>query len=280
MFATKRDSGDSSTTSRRASLDAGIVREFESALSKNEVVVHYQPVFDLRSGAVRSVEALVRRHHPQRGLLAPAEFVPHVERTPLIRALTLHVVAQALDDARCWSRQGDEIGISVNVPYRMIDDAELAEGVLRLLDKSGTSPQTLTLEIVPSGPGAGAELDHTVLDRLTQTGIRLSLDDFGRASSLAALRVLPLAEVKIDAGFARGVGRDGRDDAIVQSLIRLARDLGLETVAEGVETRAAWDALAAMGCGCAQGFYFQSALPAEKLAEWLTHSWPAVALAG
>ena len=108
MFATKRDSGDNSTISRRASLDAGIVREFESALSKNEVVVHYQPVIDLRSGAVRSVEALVRRHHPQRGLLAPAEFVPHVERTPLIRALTLHVVAQALDDARSWSRQGDE----------------------------------------------------------------------------------------------------------------------------------------------------------------------------
>ena len=97
MFATKRDSGDSSEATRRGSLDAGIVREFESALSQNEVIVHYQPVFDLRSGAVRSVEALVRRHHPLRGLLAPAEFVPHVERTPLIRALTLHVVAQALD---------------------------------------------------------------------------------------------------------------------------------------------------------------------------------------
>ena len=116
--------------------------------------------------------------------------------------------------------------------------------------------------------------------RLTQKGIRLSLDDFGRASSLAALRVLPLAEVKIDAGFARGVGRGGRDDAIVRSLISLAHDLGLETVAEGVETRTAWDALAAMGCGSAQGFYFQPALPAEMLAEWLLHSWPAVALAG
>ena len=92
--------------------------------------------------------------------------------------------------------------------------------------------------------------------------------------------MLPLAEVKIDAGFVRGVGRDGPDDAIVQNLIRLAHDLGLETVAEGVETRAAWDALAAMGCDRAQGFYVQPALPAEKLAEWLAHSWPAVALAG
>ena len=116
-----------------ASLDAGIVREFESALAQNEVVVHYQPVLDLRSGAVRGVEALVRRNHPQRGLLAPAEFVPHVERTPLIRALTLHVVAEALARRRAaGSRHVGEIGISVNVPYRTIDDAELAEGILAL----------------------------------------------------------------------------------------------------------------------------------------------------
>ncbi len=279
MFATKRDAEDSSAGSRRSPLDAGIVREFESALSRNEVVVHYQPVFDLRSGAVRSVEALVRRQHPQRGLLAPAEFVPHVERTPVIRALTLHVVAQALSDARRWSRPNGEIGISVNVPYRMIDDAELADGLLGLLEATGTSPRVLTLEIAPSGLGAGAELDRSVLERLTREGVRLSLDDFGRASSLAALRVLPLAEAKIDAGFAHGVGLGGPDDVIVRNLICLARDLGLGTVAVGVETRSAWDALAAMGCDCAQGFYVQPAVPAETLAEWLERSRPAVALA-
>ncbi len=96
MFATKRDAGDSSAAWRRGSLDAGVVREFEVALSQDEIVVHYQPILHLGSGAVRGVEALVRRRHPQRGLLAPAEFVPHVERTPLIRALTLHVLAEAL----------------------------------------------------------------------------------------------------------------------------------------------------------------------------------------
>ena len=280
MFATKRDAGDSSATLRRGSLDAGIVREFESALMRDEIVVHYQPILDLQNGLVKSVEALVRRHHPQRGLLAPAEFVPHVERTPLIRALTLHVVADALGNVHRWNRHVGEIGVSVNVPYRTIDDAELVDGILGLLETTGIRPNLLTLEVVPSGPGAGAELNQTVLERLTRKGVRLSLDDFGRASSLAALRVLPLAELKIDSGFVHGLGKTGADDAIVRNLISLARDLDLETVAEGVETRAVWDALAAMGCNRAQGFYVQPALPADRLAEWLAHSWPAVALAG
>lgn len=280
MFATKRDSTDSSAVSRRGSLDAGIVRELEAALAHNEIVVHYQPILDLGSGAVRSVEALVRRRHPQRGLVAPVEFLPHVERTPLIRALTLHVIDEALGAARSWSRHAGELGVSVNVPYRTIDDAALADGILGLLEATGSRPGLLTLEVIPSGPGAGAELDRQVLERLTQTGIRLSIDDFGRASSLASLRVLPLAEVKIDAGFVRGLGDGGTDDTIVSNLIRLAHDLGLETVAEGVETRAAWDMLTSMGCDHAQGFYIQAALPADKLAEWLTHSRPAVALTG
>lgn len=280
MFATKRDANDRSEATRRGSLDAGIVRDFESALSRDEVVVHYQPILDLRSGEVQGIEALVRRHHPKRGLLAPAEFLSHVERTPLIRELTLHVVKEALGHVRRWSATTGEVGVSVNVPYRTIDDAELADGILGLLATSGVSPRLLTLEVVPSGPGAGATLDQNVLERLTDQGVRLSIDDFGRASSLTALRVLPLSEVKIDAGFVHGLGRGDASDAIVRNLIGLAHDLGLETVAEGVETREAWDALAAMGCGRAQGFYVQPALPADKLTDWLQHSWPAVALAG
>ncbi len=280
MFATKRDSGDSSAPLRRGSLDAGIVREFEIALEQDEVVVHYQPVLDLGSGALRGVEALVRRNHPQRGLLAPMDFVPHVERTPLIRTMTLHVIAEALRDSHAWRNLTGEIGVSVNVPYRTIDDATLADGILGLLAGSGVPPELLTLEVVPAGPGAGAELDRKVLNRLVAAGIRISLDDFGRASSLAALRTLPLEEVKIDAGFVRGLGSGGADDAIVQNLLRLAGDLGLETVAEGVETRASWDALAAMGCDRAQGFYVQPALPAAEFSRWFTHSWPAIALAG
>ena len=104
MFATKRDAGDPSAASRRGTLDAGIVHEFELALERSEVVVHYQPVLDLGSGAVRGVEALVRRNHPDRGLLSPVEFIPHIERTPLIRTLTLHVIAEALRDSHAGTR--------------------------------------------------------------------------------------------------------------------------------------------------------------------------------
>lgn len=280
MFATKRDSGDDAGIARRGSLDAGIVREFEAALEQNEVVVHYQPVIDLRSGSVTGVEALVRRHHPERGLLAPAEFVSHIERTPLIRAMTLHVVAESIAAASRWSVLAGDLRVSVNVPYRSIDDEALAEGIIGLLDSTGFGPNLLTLEVVPSGPGAGAELDREVLERLVRKGVRLSIDDFGRASSLAAMRVLPLSEAKIDGGFVRGLGRGGTDEAIVRNLIGLAHDLQLDTVAEGVETRAAWDAVATMGCDRAQGYYVQQPLPAGELAEWLDSSWPAVARAG
>jgi EAL domain-containing protein (putative c-di-GMP-specific phosphodiesterase class I) len=272
MYATKRETGEA--TPRR--LDGGIVREFELALERREVVVHYQPVIELPGGAVRTVEALVRREHPDRGVLSPAEFVPHVERTPVIRALTLHVVAEALEHAKLWRSRGHELGVSVNVPYRTLDDEELIAGLAGLLESSAMAPQTLTLEVVPSGPGAGAELDHAVLSRLAATGLRLSLDDFGRASSLTALRQLPLDEVKIDAYFVHAVERHLADAAVVRALVDLAHALDLVVVAEGVESRETWDALCKMGCDYAQGFYIAPPAPADELTEWLEHSWPAV----
>ena len=162
----------------------------------------------------------------------------------------------------------------------MIDDADLVDGILGLLETTGTEPDALTLEVVPSGPGAGAELDRKMVERLTKRGVRLSLDDFGRASSLAALRMLQLSEVKIDARFVHELGRGGTDDAIVRNLVALANDLGLETVAKGVEARTTWDALNAAGCDRVQGFYVQAPLAAGELTKWFEHSWPAVALAG
>jgi len=278
MFVIKRDSSDDSAITRRGSLDAGIVREFEAALKRKEVVVHYQPILDVSSGAVVAVEALVRRRHPTRGLLPPAEFLPHVERTPLIRALTLHVVAEAIAETSRWPNEWGPIGVAVNIPYRSIDDAALTNGILDILESTSIRPGLLTLEIAPSGPGAGLELDHEIVESLIRAGVRLSLDDFGRASSLAALRSVPLAEVKIDGGFVRGAGRNEVDGAIVRSLVTLARELEVETVAKGLETRDAWDAVARMGCDRAQGFYLQRPLPPAELTDWLAHSWPAVAV--
>ena len=171
------------------------------------------------------------------------------------------------------------LGAAVNVPYRMIDDGELIAGLEALLHTSGIAPDRLTLEVVPSGPGAGSELDSTVIRHLRELGVRLSLDDLGRASSVAAIRTLPLHQVKIDSMFLHEAGRGGPADAIVRSLVGLAYGLGLETVAEGVESKLAWEAALTLGCDLAQGFYLGHPMPADKLGEWLAGSWPVVVLA-
>jgi hypothetical protein len=157
----------------------------------------------------------------------------------------------------------------VNVPYRLIDDPDLVAGLDRLLSDSPIEPRRLTLEIVPSGPGAGSELDEAVVARLRALGVKLSLDDLGRASSVAAIRMLQLDQVKIDAMFLHDAGRGGRADAIVRSLVELAHGLGLETVAEGVESKLAWEAALALGCDYAQGFYLGHPMSPPKLADWL-----------
>ncbi len=274
MYATKRDVGDDSVFLRRG-VDAGIVRDVEAALARNELVVVYQPIIDLQSGEPRSAEALVRRLLPDRALVPPAEFVPHVERTPLVRELTFVVVGEALAATGYWREHGHELSVSVNVPYRLLDDSQFADGLAGLL--RGHRHGILTLEVVPAGPGAGTELDEEVLARLSELGVRLSLDDGGRAASFSALRVLPLDELKIDAGFVHGLGRTATDAALVHGMIDIGHSLGLTVVAEGVETREAWNVLGSWGCDLAQGFYVASPRSADELVVWLRGRWPAVA---
>jgi diguanylate cyclase (GGDEF)-like protein len=276
MYATKRDTSDDVLLARRG-IDVAKVRDVESALARDEVVVVYQPILDLRTGEVKAVEALVRRLLPDQALLPPAEFIPHVERTPVVRELTFTVVSEALRAAEHWSEAGHDLSVSVNVPYRLLDDARFVEGVGELLDESPLEPARLTLEVVPAGPGAGSELDENVLGQLKELGVRISLDDGGRAASFAALRVLPLDELKIDAGFVHGLGRSPTDAALVHGMLDIGHALGLSVVAEGVETREAWRVLAGWGCDYAQGFYVAGPRRSDDLVDWLRDRWPAVA---
>jgi diguanylate cyclase (GGDEF)-like protein len=276
MYATKRDFVDDALLLRRG-VDAGVVRDVETALERNELVVVYQPIIDLKTGHPHSVEALVRRLLPDQRLLPPAEFVPHVERTHVVRELTFLVVSDALRWHQTWAEDGHDLGISVNVPYRLLDDPLFSEGLGSLLKLSDVPSDRLTLEVVPAGAGAGAELDEDSLAGLSRLGVRLSLDDGGRAASFAALRVLPLDELKIDGGFVHGLGRNPTDAALVHGMIDIGHALGLNVVAEGVETREAWSVLAGWGCDYGQGFYIAGPCPAKRLSEWLALSWPQVA---
>jgi diguanylate cyclase (GGDEF)-like protein len=276
MYATKRDVPEDVLLQRRG-VDAGVIRDVEMALARNELVVVYQPILELATGETRSAEALVRRLLPDRSLLPPAEFVPHVERTPLVRELTFIVIADALRSARLWAEAGSELGVSVNVPYKLVDDPQFVEGLAGLLKSRSVPPGLLTLEVVPAGPGAGSELDEQILRHVADLGVRLSLDDGGRAASFAALRVLPVDELKIDAAFVHGLGRSETDAALVRGLIEIGHSLGLTVVAEGVETRDAWNVLTAWGCDRAQGFYVASPRTADELVAWLRGRWPAVA---
>jgi diguanylate cyclase (GGDEF)-like protein len=276
MYATKRDTSDDSLLLRRG-VDAGVIRDVETALERDELVVLYQPILELQTGEPRSAEALVRRLLPDGTLLLPAEFVPHVERTPLVRELTFIVVADAIRSMQLWTEAGNDLGVSVNVPYKLVDDPQFVEELAGLLQDSKVASGRLTLEIVPAGPGAGSELDENVLGRLAELGVRLSLDDVGRAASFAALRVLPLDELKIDGGFVHGLGRSETDAALVHGLVRIGHSLGLTVVAEGVETREAWNVLGSWGCDLAQGFYVASPRSAPELVDWLRGAWPAVA---
>ncbi len=276
MYATKRDAPEDLLLARRG-VDAGVIRDVEAALARDELVVVYQPILDLKTGEPLSAEALVRRLLPDRTLLPPAEFVPHVERTPLVRELTFIVVADALRSTELWAETGSELGVSVNVPYKLVDDPQFVEGLADLLEGSSVPAERLTLEVVPAGPGAGSELDEIVLRRIAELGVRLSLDDCGRAASFAALRVLPLDELKIDAAFVHRLGESETDQALVRGLVEIGHSLGLTVVAEGVETREAWNALVAWGCDRAQGFYLASPRSSPELADWLREAWPAVA---
>jgi EAL domain-containing protein (putative c-di-GMP-specific phosphodiesterase class I) len=276
MYATKRDTSDENVLLRRG-VDAGIVRDVESALERNELVVVYQPILDLATGTPRSAEALIRRALPDGILVPPAEFVPHVERTPLVRELTFLVVADALDSAQQWAKAGHNLGVAINIPYRLLDDPQFADGLVEMLRTVDPTAPQVTLEVVPSGPGAGTQVDEEILGRFDALGVRLSLDDAGRAASFAALRVLPLDELKIDVSFVHGLGKSATDEALVRGMIDIGHALGLQVVAEGVETRDAWNVLTRWGCDFAQGFYVASPRRPDELVEWLGASWPAVA---
>ena len=243
-----------------------LASDFRDAVSDGGLVLHYQPLSDLRTGRTIGVEALVRWQHPIHGLLGPGEFVPMAEQTGLVLGMTLRILDDAVRQCANWHRAGYEVMVTVNLSPQSIYGINLPEIVQRTLTRYGLPPSGLALEItehalITDMGGAG-----DVLLEIEAMGVQVIIDDFGIGySSLALLRRLPVSAIKIDLSFVRTIEEDDQDAAMVMSIIDLGHNLGLEVIAEGVETATIWNLLAAHGCDTAQGFYVGRPIPAQEV---------------
>jgi diguanylate cyclase (GGDEF)-like protein len=247
-----------------------LLSELRRAVENDELSLFYQPKIDLKTGAIRRVEALVRWMHPTRGFVPPIEFIPFAEQTGYIKRVTRWVVENAVQQAGIWHRERLDIAISVNISTRDLMSNELVDLVAALLQKHAVPAEQLCLEITESGFMEDPARALETLGRLHALGLRLSVDDFGTGySSLAYLKKLPVQELKIDRSFVMHMVEDEDDATIVRSTIELGHNMGLEVVAEGVEDHAGLDFLKRLGCDQVQGYYISKPLPTTQFVEWL-----------
>jgi diguanylate cyclase len=247
-----------------------LLTELRRGIDRGQLLLHFQPKADLRTGDIQGVEALVRWQHPERGMIPPDEFIPPAQKTGVITPLTMFVLDEALRQCRTWALQGMELCVAVNLSTRNLLDVHLPDTVGELLARWEVPARLLELEITESTILADPVRAMEILSRLDEMGIRLAIDDFGTGySSLAYLKRLPVDELKIDKSFILGMEENENDAVIVRSTIDLGRNLGLRVVAEGVETAKAWNRLVSLGCDIAQGYYLSRPVPADQLTEWL-----------
>jgi diguanylate cyclase (GGDEF)-like protein/PAS domain S-box-containing protein len=242
---------------------AALERDLREALHKQEFFLCYQPQVDA-TGRVLGVEALVRWQHHQRGLVSPAEFIPLAEETGLILPLGLWVLETSSAQAAVWAAQAgrEDFWVSVNVSARQIRQPNFVDQVLGVLADTGTQPRNLKLELTESMLLDNVQEIIGKMSALKERGVSFSLDDFGTGySSLSYLKRLPLDQLKIDQSFVRDLLTDPNDEAIARTIVALANSLGLEVIAEGVESVEQRDALAAQGCHTYQGYLFSRPLP-------------------
>ena len=273
MYAAKRrtagvliyDPSIDSGSAQTLSLLSGLRR----AVDHGELRLYLQPKVSLDEARVVGAEALVRWHHPKRGLVPPMEFIPFAEQTGFIRTLTAWVAAESLRTWRVLNDMGLPLALSVNLSTRDLMDPDLPQKFGALLDAHGVPAEALCLEITESAIMDDPARALQTLERLNAMGFHLSIDDFGTGySSLAYLKRLPVDELKIDKSFVMQMTRDSDDAKIVRSTIDLAHNLGLSVVAEGVETPAVWRTLRSLDCDLAQGYLIGRPMPGDAFAQW------------
>lgn len=250
-----------------------LLGELRQAIEKNELLLHFQPKIDLQEHYVVGVEALARWKHPEHGFIPPNEFVIPAEKSGLIKPFTEWVLNAALRQCHAWQEEGFRINVAVNLSRRNLQDPEIPDLIATLLSTHHLEPTCLSLEITESAIMEDPTNAVEILTRLSGMGIEISIDDFGTGySSLASLTRLPVRSLKIDKSFILGMAENKNDAVIVHSTIGLAHHLGLNVVAEGVESAALLEKLSAFGCDEAQGYFISRPAPAEDLIRWLRES--------
>jgi diguanylate cyclase (GGDEF)-like protein len=246
-------------------LRLALAGELRRAIEEEELVVYFQPKAELASGRIIGAEALVRWQHPARGFIPPSDFIPIAERTGLIKPLSRLVLQASVKQCAAWKSAGRDLQVSVNLTVPDLLDLDLPERIGALLADSALPPDQLELEITETTLLSDPFRVRDVLNRLNEMGVRLAIDDFGTGySSLAYLKRLPVQTLKIDRSFVMEMCSDPNDATIVRSTLELGRNLGLETVAEGVESQEIWNALQAQGCTLAQGYFISRPVPAAE----------------
>jgi EAL domain-containing protein (putative c-di-GMP-specific phosphodiesterase class I) len=237
------------------------------AVEAQQFVLHYQPKVTLASGAICGLEALLRWQDPAAGLVSPAAFIPALEQTGLIREVGRWALSQALADYRDWSARGSAVPrIAVNVSAIQLQQQDFVDTVVSAVQEAGDIPEALELEVTESLLMKDVQTSIRKLSILRGMGIRVAMDDFGTGySSLSYIARLPIDAVKIDRSFVSGMVSSPQDKAIVTTILALAHSLGLEVVAEGVETAEQAQLLAALGCDKAQGYFYDRPLPAAGI---------------
>ncbi len=249
-----------------------MLSELRTAIDNDHIALHYQPQMNLRTGAVQSVEALVRWRHPMYGDVSPAEFVTLAEATDLIHPLTYWAVRTALADLTAWHKRGVDLRVAINVSPRVLQDTEFPRRLARLLQESAVRPEQIELEITESAMLVDPERAKRIVKDLHGLGVLIAIDDYGTGfSSLGYLRDLRVHSLKLDKSFVLDLETREQNRVIVESTVQMAHALGLQVVAEGVETKWVEDYLKSIGYDLGQGYLFARPMSAEDCYKWVVH---------
>ena len=246
-----------------------LLQDLRGALEQGQFELYYQPKVHAPSGEITGAEALLRWHHPKRGIIGPSVFVPIAERFGLIGAMGNWVIDEACRQARAWRDQGLLMRVAINLSVHQLRNPELVDRIVETLRQHQVNPRLLTFEVTESVAMEDADGTMATFEKLAEAGVHVSIDDFGTGySSLAYLRKLRAVELKIDRSFVLDLASSSDARAVVDAVIKLAQALGLKVVAEGVETEEQHHILRTLGCDELQGYLFAKPMPAKALAVW------------